>query len=228
MVNTNSRTHDSRKTFALVRSSGYGLLFIFALQLADTFIPAYFMDPDWELSMVANLVERMPLALIALVLIFFGEMSLRKKWEKPLLRGLSWSTLIVGLLFLSLIPLSVSASIKLKTQTSAEVNFEYRQQINQLEQLKTRVNSATSQEMNALAAALATQNSTVEVSDNQTLEEQVLAEIDLAKQQIQAQRDEAELNQWRNLQKNAVRWSLSALISAFLFFSVWNLTVWAR
>ena len=228
MAHTASKMTDSRKTTALIRLSGYGLLFIFAVQLGDIFIPAYFMDPDWELGMVASLLERMPLALIALVLVFFGEMTWRNKWEKRLLWGLSWSTLIVGLLFLSLVPLSVSSSIKLKTETTERTNIEYRQQIAQLEQLQARVENATAQEMDALAAALAGQTTAIEVSDSQALTEQVNAEIQSAQKQLRVQRETVENAQWRNLQKNAIKWSLIAIVSAFLFFSVWNLTAWAR
>ncbi|NJL85011.1 MAG: hypothetical protein HC886_01990 [Leptolyngbyaceae cyanobacterium SM1_1_3] len=225
---SSSKPNDSRKTLGLIRSAGYGLLIIFALQLADIFIPAYFMDSDWEMGMVANLIERMPLALIALVLVFFGEMNLRQRWEKWLLWGLSWSTLVASVLFFALVPLSVSSSVKLRSQGSAQVQIDARQQMIQLEELQARVNNATSQEMNALAEALIGQSITLEVNDSQALEEQLLAEIDSAKKQVVAQRESADRSQWLTLQKSALKWSLSAIVSAFLFFSIWHLTDWAR
>jgi len=56
------------------RIAGYGLLGLSLFDIID--ILSHFGDPGWEFQIVRNLVERAPVPLLGLVLVFVGEKNL--------------------------------------------------------------------------------------------------------------------------------------------------------
>lgn len=82
----------------LFRIAGYALLVLSLLDLIEMFVPLRFTDPAWEFQLVNNLVERVPVPLLGLVLVLVGEQSFR------IFKFLSWACLVVGLLFLLVVP----------------------------------------------------------------------------------------------------------------------------
>lgn len=215
------------RLFSLLRTVGYGLLLIAIINFVDIFIPSYFTNPNWELNAVGMIIERMPLALIALLLVFYGETDFRQRWEVPILRLLSWFTLIASILFLLLIPLSVSSAIRMNIQNMSQISSGYKQQLEQLEQLEARLSNMTTQEINDLVDAVASQESAPTVTSSEALT-YFKSEIERSREQAQVQREEVQSTQWLNLQKSAIKWSIGACISAVLFFYIWRLTGWAR
>ena len=139
-----SSSNNNLWSVSTCRVAGYGLLAIAFFNLVDAFVPFYFSDPEWKLSLVGTLIERMPVALVGAVLVFFGGADYRSRWEKLLLKGLSWATVVAGVLFLLLMPLVVSAAMELDTQRTIQINAQYNQQITQIEQVQAQLNGATS------------------------------------------------------------------------------------
>ena len=79
-------------SMTIVRVLGYGLLLLALFDIIEMFIPPNFMNPAWEFQTIGALVERVPVPLIGLVLVFFGERHSRTKWEIPILKLLAWLT----------------------------------------------------------------------------------------------------------------------------------------
>jgi hypothetical protein len=210
------------------RIAGYGLLAIAFFNLVDAFIPAYFADPNWKLSTVNTLIERMPVALVGAVLIFFGGADYRGRWEKLLLKGLSWATVVVGILFLMLVPLVVSAAMEIDTQRTIQINAQYSQQMTQIEQVQAQLDQATPAQMSALVEAVKKQTSTQTISNAEDLKRQVAIDAEQARKTALANSKAEQVTQRLTLRKSVIKWSLSALVSAFLFFFIWRTTRWAR
>ena len=116
----------------LFRVVGYALLALSLFDVIDIFIPALFTNPAWEFQMVRSLVERVPVPLLGAVLVFSGEKSLK------IFKVLSWVCLLVGVLFFLLVPLGISASLRLNSQSAQELNTRVTQQANQLQQLQVK------------------------------------------------------------------------------------------
>jgi hypothetical protein len=215
-------------SISLCRVAGYGLLIVAFLNLLDVFIPTYFTDPNWKFNTVGTLIERMPLALIGTVLVFFAGGDHRKRWEKLPLKIISWSTLVVGVLFLMLIPLVVKAAMEIDTQNTIQINAQYSQQMIQLEQVQAQINRSSEQQVNSMITVLKNQNSALNINSSSELKRQVTTEVDQARKAALETSKSSQISQRLNLRKSVIKWSLTALVSAFLFFSVWHTTRWVR
>lgn len=96
MAQSVSNVSPSSSLFRLV---GYGLLVLALFDFIHILIPLRLMNPMWEFQTTGALVERVPVPLLGLMLVFYGETSSRKRWESNLLKFLSWASLLIGLLF---------------------------------------------------------------------------------------------------------------------------------
>lgn len=205
------------------RLVGYGLLMLALFDLIHILVPLQLMNPIWEFQTIGGLVERVPIPLLGLMLVFYGEGNSRKKWEIILLKLLSWASLLIGFLFLLLAPLLVVNTSRLNNQISSQVT----QQLTQLQQLENQVSNGTPQDINALATRL-NQGRPVDIKDPQELKSRLLSEITKAKNTIQPQTTAALADRRLALLKNAAKWLLGALVSGVLFIYMWNTTRWAR
>ncbi len=217
--------YSQQGSMTILRSLGYGLLLLAFFDIVEMFVPPNFMNPAWEFQTFGALVERVPVPLIGLVLVFFGEMHSRSKWEFPLLKLLSWLTLLFALLFFLLIPLGVGNTLRLNNQSAAQIITLSKQQISQAEQLEKQLNQATPQQIDNF---LKSQGRSLEGKNPEELKTQVLSQVSQAKKQIKTQAEAAQSLRGLNLIKSSVKWNLGALVAGGLFISIWKGTSWAR
>ncbi|OKH39375.1 hypothetical protein NIES2119_06445 [[Phormidium ambiguum] IAM M-71] len=217
------------RSTALFRIVGYGILTLAAIDYLNIFIPANFTNPAWEFQMLAQLVDKSPVPLIGLVFVFYGKDELRKDLEEYILKFLSWSTLVVGIGYVLLLPLGINNTLRLNAFNNAQINNQVNQQITQLQQISDRLNQATSQtEINNLFAALNRQGKTPDIRNPEELKNRIQTEVTTAQTNI---RNQSELNR-KNLRigliKNSIKWNFGAIICAVLFIYVWRITDWIR
>ena len=105
----------------LWRLSGYALLLLSLFDLVEKLIPLQLMNPVWEFQTLGEIVERVPLPLLGLVLVFYGENYRRVRGEIYLLKFLSWLALLLGVAFWLLIPLGVSNTIRIERQNQEQI-----------------------------------------------------------------------------------------------------------
>ncbi|MEM7555157.1 MAG: HpsJ family protein [Cyanobacteria bacterium P01_A01_bin.84] len=209
----------------ILRSVGYGLLILALFDIIETFIPPNFMNAAWEFQTIGALVERVPVPLISLALIFYGEMNLRRRWEFPLLKFLSWLTVIFGVLYFLMIPLGVVNSVRLQKQNIDQADSAVVEQIARAEQIEKQLKGATPQQIQAFLKSQGRGSNDETVTEVKT---KLLSNISQAKQNIKAQAQAQQSYRGLNLTKKAVKWNLGALIAGVLFFCIWKGTQWAR
>lgn len=212
-------------SMTILRSLGYGLLLLAFFDIVEMFIPPNFMNPAWEFQTFGALVERVPVPLIGLVLVFFGEMNSRSKWEFPILKLLSWLTLLFALLFFLLIPLGVGNTLRLNNQSAAQISTLSKQQISQAEQVEKQLNEATPQQIDNF---IKSQGRSLDGKNPEELKTQVLSKVSEAKKQIKTQAEATQSSRGLTLIKSSVKWNLGALVAGGLFISIWKGTGWAR
>jgi hypothetical protein len=212
-------------SMTLLRVLGYGLLLLAVFDVVEMFVPPNFMNPVWEFQTFGALVERVPVPLIGLALIFYGELHGRSKWEVLSVKVLSWLTLLFALLFFLLIPLGVGNTVRLSNQSATQINNASQQQISQAEQVEKQLNAATPQQIDNF---LKSQGRSLGGKNPEEVKSQILSEVSKAKTQIKTQAQATQSTQKLNLLKNSVKWNLGALLSSALFFTIWKLTNWAR
>ena len=217
--------YSQQGSITLFRILGYALLVLALFDIIEMFIPPNFMNPVWEFQTLGALVERVPVPLIGLVLVFFGEMYSRTKWEFPILKLISWLTLLFAVMFILLIPLGVLNTVRLSGQSSTQINTVSTQQIAQAEQVEKQLNQATPEQINSL---LKRQGRSSDGKNPQELKSELLSEVSQAKTKIKSQAEATQSLQGLNLIKTSVKWNLGALVSGALFFTIWKQTNWAR
>lgn len=211
-----------------LRWVGYGLLVLALFDVIATLTPPNFLNPVWELQTIGALVERVPVPLLGLALIFFGEEIDRTNLEDILLKVLSWLCLLLALLFLLMIPLGIVNTVKINSQNTQQISQQANQQLAQLQQVEERLNRGTPDELRTLATELGRLGVQVNNQRPEELKTQILSRIPTAREQLQNQKQTVESNQRLVLLKNSVKWLLGALISSVLFFILWRGTDWAR
>lgn len=210
-------------TIGIIRTLGYGLLLLAFFDWLEILIPPQFMNPAWELQTIGALVERVPVSLIGFVLIFYAELDSRNKWELPLIKLLSWLTLLLAIIFFLMIPLTVADTVRLSKQSTEQIKAASKQQITRAEQLQQQLNQATPEQIDNI---LKQQGAAVQGKSAQQFKDELATKLSQAKTQIQSQAKTVESKQGFNLMKSSVKWGLGALVAASLFFSIWKGTRW--
>ncbi len=211
-----------------LRWIGYGLLILSLLDTIAVLIPANFGNRVWELQTIGAVVERVPVPLLAMALIFFGEGYDRKGLENLFLKVLSWVCLLLAVVFLLILPLGIFGTIYVNNQNDKQITTQANQQLAQLQQVEERLNKGSPEELKNLAGELTRLGVQADTKNPQELKTQILARITPAKERLQTQSAAVQSSQRLGLLKNAVKWLLGALISSVLFFTIWRGTDWAR
>lgn len=216
----------------LLRGAGYGLIFLALFDLLDIFVPSNFTNPLWEFSTLGKLVEQVAVPLIGIVLVFVGERDGRKKWELMILKYLSWSTLLAGILFLLIIPLGVVNTVRINNSNSAEIAARANQEISQVKQVKKQLDGVTTaDQFKELLSRFEPTGRAPEITDSDQLsdlKQQFAKSLIDNENQISEQAEVSRFTQQFKLFKNSLKWNLGALISSTLFIYVWRGTSWTR
>ncbi|HCF29492.1 MAG TPA: hypothetical protein DEV81_20335 [Cyanobacteria bacterium UBA11049] len=220
--------NESFSSHLLFHVVGYGLLLFVFFDVADIFFPPRLMNPIWEFQTIGALIERVPLPLIGMVLVFYGGESNRSKWEKFILNLLSQAAIIIGVLFLLLIPLCISDAIRINNMNAEEINTQVNKGVAQIQQFEQQLNKATEQDLVNLMARLNSQSGSPKIENSQELKTRLLADAQTSQTNMKTQADATLKNKGLNLMKNTVKWCIGALIAGDLFIRIWQATRWAR
>ncbi|MGB7416984.1 MAG: HpsJ family protein [Thermosynechococcaceae cyanobacterium] len=223
LINTNSSLWTSVR---LLNWIGYGFLIFALFDVIATIVPPNFTNPVWEFSFVGNLVERVAAPLIGFGLVFLGGQVRRPKWERLILKILSWLALLIGLLYLLLIGLGVSSTVRIDRDNNQQITVRARQTKTQLEQVQSEFQAAnTVEKMETLLGRLDSQGRAPEIANDeqfQTAKEQFGKFIDQGQKRLSGQVETTRKTQRLGLLKNSLKWNLGALLSSALFISIWR------
>lgn len=211
--------------WSVIRLVGYGLLLMSLLEYATILIPPRLLNPEWEFSAMGQIVERLPVPLLALAIIFLGDTQARQKWERPLLRILSWFALGFSLFLFLMIPLwGVMNTVRLNNQSAQMIEAQVTAQTQQFSQFEEQLNQASPDEISSFLESQGVALDDVEG----TPKDLILGEIQQLREQVQEQADTEKTSRRNTLFESSIKWNLSALISGVLFLYIWRLTRWAR
>ncbi len=212
-----------------LRFVGYILLIISLIDFIDILIPFQFMNPVWELQTIGALVEHAPLPLIGLVFIFIGERNSRHKREIYLLQFLSWSSLLIGVLLILLLPLGITNTSRINNQNYVQINNQSSQQLSQIQQVKDLLSKAkTNQDINQIFKSLNPNTNIPEFKNPQEVRSKILSQIELLEKNVNNQIQATQKNTRQKLIRNSVKWNLGALVCAVAFIWIWYSTQWCR
>lgn len=217
-------------SFSVIRLVGYGLFLMAIIDFISLIIPPQLMNPAWELQTTGALVERIPVTLLGVALIYYGERNDRTPIEKFLLKWLSWLSLVLAIVFFLLIPLSISNSIRIYHSYNARVNLQVTQKISPINKFRQQLKLAKSPEQiqNILQAQARRRIDIPTSVDVNSLKEDLLENITKKEKDLQVKAKEIRSEKTHKIIKNCLKWNLGAFISAFIFLFIWKNTLWAR
>ncbi|MEN8443795.1 MAG: HpsJ family protein, partial [Cyanobacteria bacterium J06555_13] len=134
-------------SLGIPRIVGYSLLLMSIINWADIVLPPQLLNPTWELQTVGAIVESVPLLLFALVLIFYGEGTHRNKIERLFVRTLSQACLPIALAFGFLVLVAATSTVRINQQIDVQVGNVFSQQMEQLNQLESQIDEASSRDI---------------------------------------------------------------------------------
>jgi hypothetical protein len=214
-------------TMYYCRLIGYVFLILTFFDLIETFYPPSIKDPNWLIQVMGLLVERSFAPLIGIVLVFWGAAEYRNMWEKPLVRLISWLTLLVSLLYMLLIPLGISAGLRIDKQNNEQAIAQYRQGTTQINEIKNQLNLASEKDLNTLLGTLKKQNK-FQINSVDELRTKLPEQLDKALENLAGQTLSVQKQQRQKLLKSLIKWEIGALIIATAFLLSWRSTKWAR
>lgn len=240
-----SYASQSRST-TLIRWLGYGLLLLALLDLVAIVVPYIintleFPNTDeltrrvWEFKSIGEVVERIPVPLIGLVMVFWGEQEYRRSSEKIVLKGLTWVTLGMAIVLLALMPLCWVDANRIHQLKIENISTFKGQNLALVTQLETQLNQANSvDEMQTLFNRALNNRSPVALDSRQslpTVKAQIPSLLAPTKSEIEqkVQTFQAKvIYEQRGLLKRTVKWTLGAVIGAVICLRIWQETRWAR
>lgn len=221
-----------RRVFSsgILRLVGYGLLIMAIIDILFLLIPPQLMNPLWEFQTMGAIVERIPVTLLGIVLVYYGERSDRAPIEAMLLKCISWLTLVAAILMLLMIPLNISNSFRIYHQQNATANAQFVSQNDTIQKFKEQLKTANSNnEIGAILQQQAKQQISIPDSVNtQKLKTDILTNLQNNQDNITSQAQTFRAQKRSLLLKKCLKWNLGALIASILFFLIWKSTSWAR
>jgi hypothetical protein len=219
------------KSVKLIRLVGYVLLTLSIFDAIALLVPPGFMNPIWELQVMSQLVDAVPVPLIGLVMIFFAEQSDRLRLEKRTLRFLSWACLVMAVFHFGLLPLGLGNTWRVNNRNNTQISAALSQQTSALINVETRLNQTDSAaELQKIISGLVRANpdNPPNINDPKLVRQRMLSEISATTKKIKADSEAARSNTLQNLIKTSIKLNLGTLAAAIAYFFLWKLTPWAR
>jgi len=209
---------------------GWLFLVLSAMDLAGLLIDLEFMNPASELKVIEGLIDRIPIPLLGIAFAFWGGGFQRTALELLLLKGLTWVSLVLGVLLLALAPLALVDGNRLDAARVASLQAEQQQLSAGTSQIEARLEAVGSAEaMQGLLQQIS--GRPVRVGPDVSLDQvravavQQIAQARAAKEN---QIDEALTTGRAKYWMTTLKWSLGALLSGIIFIMVWRMTRWVR
>jgi len=221
-----------RQGVQLLRWLGYGLLILTVLDWAYTLTPLRFMNPIWEFQTIGLLVDKAIVPLLGLALVFVGAELERGQWELRFLRLLSWLTLLIGIVYLLMVPLGILNTVRIDQLNQRQLHKTEENQLTAIKGVQSRIeNLQTREQLDEILYFLQQGGLEVSPAPNQPVSAIKTDLINFtrgAKDKLATQLQESLRTQRFELLKNSIKWNLGAAIAAVWFIGIWRLSEWTR
>ncbi len=231
MAATESDTLDPgfRQSTRFIQLAGYIILILALLDAASIVFPPDPMNPSWEFSTFGQFVEKSLIFFLSFLMIFYQGNVTRGHGEIHLIRLVSWFALLLGVLYLLMIPLGIANTARLDTQRTAEVTEQFEAQITQLEALQERLQTVEAlTPLRNLGQRLQLSESALQTEDPDALKQTLAKQLGLRIQGLERQAADQARERTVQLWERSIKWNLGALLASLFFVIAWRQSRWAR
>ncbi len=206
----------------LFRVAGYGLLIFILFEVVNSFIPLNFGNPLWESGLVIGLTRGVPIAILGLVMVFYGELKPLREQESFWLNPIAWALILVSFLYVLLIPLGLSATVRINVFNNVRLGQQTQAKLTQLQKERSALEKVSAKQAELIFAKGRSQGHFKDSRTPQELRKKVAAELDDRERTLTKNSQKIRQNaRWR-LVLDASVWILNTLIAGVVFFSIWR------
>ena len=208
----------------ILRLVGYGLLLMAVVNVCWLLIPAQLMNPLWEFQTIGAIVEKVPVGLLGIALVYYGEKSDRTSNEIIILKVLSWGSLLAAILMMLIIPLNISNGFKIYHQRDTTANAQFVSFQDTIEQFKEQLELANSKaEIGAILQQQTKQKINIPNSVNtEKLKIDIITKLKNNQYNVINQAEAFQAQKHSLILKKCLKWNFGALISCILFLMIWK------
>ena len=204
---------------------GYAFLGLSLVDVVSIVIPLQLTNALWEFDTIGQLVERLMFPLLGFLGVFYPRYHSVSQVEIMVLKSLSWVCAFLGLLYLLMVPLIANNMYRIHAQNITTIDQQTQQQLQGVMTLEEQVTSnGTDPQVQALLQQILSQNPSLGSPDQ--AKTQLVDQLNLLKQQTQAEADTLQQRYKWSLVKNALKWAIGATIGGLTFLRIWSMTQW--
>lgn len=215
---------------AMPRVVGYGLLLMFLFDLVEIMAAYHPMNPQSDAAMVAQVLERIAVPLIAYVLIFLVEPASPGRLERFVRKVLSFSSLLGMVACLALALVSVTTGLRLNRLAGAGYQKQLNDRTAFLQRVKTALPTLTEAQMAVVYNEMIRKQQGVGGASGslpemrRAVDEAIPGFMDTEASVINDARRQTRIQ----LMLSAAKYALGGLVSAVLFLFLWEASYPAR
>jgi hypothetical protein len=221
-------TEKEVRSLNLARLPGYGLLFLGMANYVITLLPAQLNNPNWGIFSTSYVAELAPIPILGLALVFYRSTQGRRRFERPLLKILSWFTLMLAIAFALLTPIVVVYSLQQNRQNNELLEAQAVQATVQNEQLRNQIENSSTAEIAILIEQQTLRGRPPASQDPEKLRILALEDLEERQQNLQIEVAATKKQQSQFLLRNFFKRLAESIVLSGLFLYVWRATYWAR
>ncbi|MDX1976318.1 MAG: HpsJ family protein, partial [Pseudanabaenaceae cyanobacterium bins.68] len=210
----------------LLNLVGYGMLIFGLLNYVMTVIPPQFTNPVWELQIIRRLLDQAGVPLIGFGFVFYRPLASMRRRGLYLLRVLSWLCLVLGLVFLLMLPLAIVNTGRVSLLSQDQTNQQVKVRAEQIDQVEKAIQKGLRpNELRTLAQGLGLAPQKI---NSPELAKNLLAELQRIRNANQDQALELQSNLRKRSTQDLIKTTIETLGLATLFVLMWLNTAWTR
>jgi hypothetical protein len=200
-----------------LRTVGYILLLLAIVDAVDSLVPPEFMNPNWEFATIGKFVERSPVSLIGLGLVFYRGKRFRRRLERALLKPICVLAIGIGILYCLTIPLTLGDGMRLQEQSVEQAGQARSQQLAQLKTLEKSIQTASVAQLQRLATTIDAQKVLGLPTSEPALRADLISRLQTVRDNNLQQSAEVTRKRLLTLRKTVAKWVIGALLAGIGF-----------
>lgn len=209
---------------SLPRIVGYGLLALFAIDIAQAFVTYTPLSAESDSALVVQLVERVGVPLIAYALIFGTNTGGAERRERTVLKLLSIGALFALVVYLGLAALAVTSAYRLTTRGTFNIDRQAIERVSALEKAGKQVPTATDDQLFAIYRSIIVMKPDAPRPAREALVEFAAKRIPEVIKTTRENADLARATLTKQQTMFGVKYAAGGLLSAILFLLIWENT----
>jgi len=216
---------DRQGFFIILNWLGYVLLFASAVDYLLIIYPPEWTDSDWQLQTSGEMVNHAWVLLMAIILMYLPTRRQIRRLELNFLSLFRWVALLMGLIFILLLPVGVMSARQVNRDVLEQLSSEKESQQEQLEALEQQVRTEQipQEQLQRLGEQL-----DVSQPNQDNIRSALLEAIEQQKAQLEQQVSQTHNERFQELIQQLIRISIGAFLIGVFLIRLWWQTRWVR